>query len=215
MKNRRAFLLLAVLLAAVLIGVPLTLSLSGQANAAQQSPQKSLAASAPTLPGEPTWNGIPAYLYGVNDSVNWDPAYNMDVAPDGPPIQAAIHKAGVPIARTWFFQHSLVDGHALSDAEQLQKLHAVQAAGMTCFANFPTANTVAYDLHLLSILGGACPYVEVMNEPDIEGVNSTAYLAFWNSFVPQARAAYPHILFGGPADYDDQGNECTYSSSGA
>ncbi|MEO7000919.1 MAG: hypothetical protein ABI068_03870 [Ktedonobacterales bacterium] len=172
--------------------------------------QRARAASTPILPGEPLWGSVPAWLYGVNDSVNWDPQYNMDVAPDGPPIQAAIKKAQVPIARTWFFQNSLVDGHAMSDAEQLTKLHAVQNAGMVCFANFPTANTVAYDLHLLSLLNGACPFVEVMNEPDNAGISAVQYLSFWNSFVPQARKAYPGILFGGPAATTPQYSDCSY-----
>lgn len=178
------------------------------------TPTAHAASSIPLLPGETTWNGVPSFDFGGNDGVNWDTQYNMDVAPDAAPIQGALKSAGMPIIRTWFFQYSLVDNHAMTDAEQLQKLQAVEGAGAICFANFPTENSVAYDLHLLSILGGHCPYVEVMNEPDIEGVNSTAYLAFWNSFVPQARASYPGILFGGPADYDNQGNECTYYSDG-
>ncbi|HEY7835129.1 MAG TPA: hypothetical protein VIG30_16250 [Ktedonobacterales bacterium] len=178
--------------------------------------------AAPLLPGETLWNGVPSFDFGANDGVNWDPQENMDVAPDGPVIQGDLKAAGVPIARTWFFQNSLVDQHALTDAEQLQKLQAVQASGMLCFANFPTENTVAYDLHLLTILGTACPYVEVMNEPDIETaawnnnkqIDPTAYLNFWNSFVPQARSAHPGILFGGPAEYDNQGDYCTYNNDG-
>ena len=168
------------------------------------------AASTLLLPGEPLWSGVPSYLYGVNDSVNWDPQYNMDVAPDGPVIQPQIKSAQVPISRTWFFQHSLVDGHAMSDAEQLTKLHAVQNAGMRCFANFPTENTVAYDLHLLAILNGACPFVEIMNEPDNAGISAAQYLTFWNSFAPQARKAYPGILFGGPAATTPQYSDCSY-----
>lgn len=177
----------------------------------------------PLLSGEPVWGKTPAYLYGVNDGVNWDPQHNMDVGAEGASIQAKLKAAQVPIARVWFFQYSLVDNHPLSDAEQLQKLHAVQAAGMTCFANFPTENTADYDLHLLGLLRGACRYVEIMNEPDLEQaawnggqtVNSTAYLKFWNQFIPQARKSYPGILFGGPADYNNQGNECTYTPSGS
>ncbi len=119
----------------------------------------------------------------------------------------------MPIARTWFFEQSLVDGHLLTDAEQLAKLHAVQNAGMICFAVFDTGNDQAYDLHLLNLLNGACPYVEVMNEPDQEGVSSAQYLTFWNSFVPAARAAHPGILFGGPALSNYQGNECDYGAT--
>lgn len=131
-KRRRMALALLALLLALIVGPLVSIPV------AQASSQASTSTSAtPLLPGEPLWGGTPAYLYGVNDSVNWDPAYNMDVAPDGPVIQAQIKTAAVPIARTWFFQNSLVDGHAMSDAEQLQKLHAVQAAGMVCFANFP------------------------------------------------------------------------------
>ena len=121
----------------------------------------------------------------------------------------------MPIIRAWFFQHSLVDNHALSDAEQLQKWQAVANSGAVCFANLPTGNSVAYNLHLVTLLKGKRELYEVMNEPDIEGVNSTQYLAFWNSFVPQARAIDPNAKFGGPADYNNQGNECSYSSSGS
>jgi hypothetical protein len=53
-----------------------------------------------------------------------------------------------------------------------------------------------------------------MNEPDIEGVDSAAYLAFWNSFVPQARTLDHNARFGGPADYGNQGNECSYYLDG-
>ncbi|MGH2518660.1 MAG: IPT/TIG domain-containing protein, partial [Chloroflexota bacterium] len=212
-----AFLAVAV---ALMMATALSAVAAPPSGAAGQSTTAAPMATAtpPLLPGETAINGIPSFDFGANDAVNWDPQFNMDVAPDGPVIQAALKAAHIQIARTWFFQNSLVDGHALSDAEQVQKLQAVQAAGMRCFANFPTENSVAYDLHLLAILDTpghiACPYVEVMNEPDIEGVNSTAYLAFWNSFVPQARAAYPGVAFGGPADYDNQGNECTYYPDG-
>lgn len=180
----------------------------------------------PLLPGEQDWNGIPSFDFGVNDGVNWNAQLNMDVEPDAKPIQAALKAAGTPIARAWFFQTSLIDGHALSDAEQLQKLHAVQAAGMVCFANFPTENTVAYDLHLMALLDPPghvnCPYVEVMNEPDIETapwndnqqIDPAAYLRFWNAFVPQARAGYHGVLFGGPAEYNNQGDYCTYNTDG-
>lgn len=208
-KQNRLFALVTAILLALLALAPLA---QAAANPLQPRPAQIVAT---LLPGEPTWgsSGIPAWLYGVNDSVAWDTQYNMDVPPDGPNIQSQLKTAGVPIARTWFFQTSLVDGHALTDAEQLTKLHAVQAAGMVCFAIFFTDNTVAYDLHLLSILNGGCPYVEVMNEPDNTGVTVAAYLAFWNSFVPQARAAYPGILFGGPAATTPQYSQCTYSGS--
>lgn len=171
------------------------------------------ARGAPLLAGETTYGTTPAFLFGVNDSVNWDPKYGFDTAPVGPAIQAQLKAAHVPIARTWFFENSLVDGHRLTDAEQLAKLHAVQHAGMICFALFDTGNSQAYDLHLLDLLKGACPYVEVMNEPDLEGVSSAEYLTFWKSFVPAARAAHPGILFGGPALSNYQGNECDYGAT--
>jgi hypothetical protein len=171
--------------------------------------------AAPLLPGETVWNGVPSFNFGSNDGVNWDTQYNMDTGPDAAPIQSALKSAGMPIIREWFFQNSLVDNHTLSDAEQLQKWQAVANSGAVCFANLPTGNTVAYDLHLVTLLKGKCELYEVMNEPDIESVNSTQYLAFWNSFVPQARAIDPSARFGGPADYDNQGNECTYTSSGS
>ncbi|HKW20100.1 MAG TPA: hypothetical protein VJO13_01900, partial [Ktedonobacterales bacterium] len=170
---------------------------------------------APLLPGETLWNGVPSFNFGANDGVNWDTKYNMDTGPDAAPIQSALKAAGMPIIRAWFFQNSLVDNHALSDAEQLQKWQAVANSGAVCFANLPTGNSVAYNLHLVTLLKGKCELYEVMNEPDIEGVNSTQYLAFWNSFVPQARAIDPNARFGGPADYNNQGNECTYTSSGS
>jgi len=171
--------------------------------------------AAPLLPGETLWNGVPSFNFGANDGVNWDTHYNMDTGPDATPIQSALKAAGMPIIRAWFFQNSLVDNHALSDAEQLQKWQAVANSGAVCFANLPTGNSVAYDLHLVTLLKGKCELYEVMNEPDIEGVNSTQYLAFWNSFVPQARAIDPNAKFGGPADYNNQGNECSYTSGGS
>lgn len=170
--------------------------------------------SIPLLPGETLWGATPTFDFGANDGVNWDTQHNMDVAPDAAPIQAALKSAGLPISREWFFQHSLVDGHALTDAEQLQKWQANANTGAICFANLPTANSEAYDLHLVRLLKGKCPFYEVMNEPDIEGVNAARYLAFWTSFVPQARAIDARAKFGGPADYNNQGNECTYNHDG-
>lgn len=216
--------------ALALVGVVMGMAVLPPPHVARMAPLGSVAhpaylaqASAVSLlPGEVLWNGVPSFNFGANDGVNWDTQYNMDVPPDGPAIQSALKAAGMPIARVWFFQNSLVDNHPMTDAEQLQKVQAVKNSGMVCFANLPTENTVAYDLHMLDILGTACPYVEVMNEPDIETapwngnkqIDPTAYLSFWNSFVPQARAAHPGLLFGGPADYDNQGNYCTYNNDG-
>ncbi|HEU0027742.1 MAG TPA: hypothetical protein VFQ25_11560 [Ktedonobacterales bacterium] len=205
LRRLLAGVVIALLTLALLYGAGVIYRQASQAN---ETPPGTL------LPGEAMWGSWPSYLFGVNDGVNWDPQRNMDIPPVGPNIQARLKAAHVPIARVWFFQRSLVDQRPLSDAEQLQKLQAVQNAGMRCFANLPTENSIAYDLHLVTLLRGKCAFYEVMNEPDIEGVSSTAYLAFWNSFVPQARALDPGARFGGPADYSNQGAECSYYANG-
>jgi hypothetical protein len=202
------------LLAGVAVVVVALAALYGVGVLSRQASQVDETPPGPLLPGEAMWGSWPSYLFGVNDGVNWDPQRNMDTPPVGPAIQAQLKAAHVPIARVWFFQRSLVDQHPLSDAEQLQKAQAVQNAGMRCFANLPTENSMDYDLHLVSLLKGKCAFYEVMNEPDIEGVNSTAYLALWNSFTPQARALDPGARFGGPADYSNQGAECSYYPNG-
>lgn len=195
-------------------GVALLLAVVGLVAVVLPNVPTAHAANPVLLSGETTWNGVPSFDFGANDGVNWDGNYNMDSGPDASPIQAALKSGHMPIVRAWFFQYSLVDNHAVTDAEQLQKWQAVANSGAVCFANLPTGNTVAYDLHLVTLLKGKCALYEVMNEPDIEGVNSTQYLAFWNSFVPQARALDSSAQFGGPADYDNQGNECTYYNDG-
>jgi hypothetical protein len=154
---------------------------------------------------------VPSYLFGTNDTQSWDPEHNFETESA---IQQELKADHFPMIRTWFFQHSLYDGHAVTDQEQLARVQALENAGMTCFGELPTANTMAYDEHIVQLLGNRCTLYEFMNEPDIEGYTAAQYLEAWNSEIPRLRAINPGAKFGGPVDYNAQGNDCTYTPQG-
>ncbi len=172
-----------------------------------------VAGGAPALlPGEQMWGPWPSYLFGTNDTQNWDSAHNFETEPA---IQRELKADHFPFIRTWFFQKSLSDGSAVSDAEQLSRAQADQNAGMACLGELPTENTMAYDEHIVTLMRGKCELYEFMNEPDYEGVGADAYLAAWKTEIPKLRAIDPNAKFGGPADYDSRGSACANSSDGA
>ena len=174
---------------------------------------KSVSASdVPLLPGETLWGAWPNYLFGTNDTQNWDPQNSFETEPA---IQQELKADHFPFIRTWFFQKSLINGAPVSDAEQLTRMQADENAGMTCLGELPTENTMAYDEHIVKLMKGRCKFYEFMNEPDIEGVDSARYVAAWKSEIPRLRAIDPKAKFGGPADYNYQGNECTYNLDGS
>ncbi len=190
----------ALLIPAVASLTGLTARLSGSvAQAAGIS--ASSPSPAPLLPGEARWNGSPSYLFGTNDAYDWAGSAGFDSQPG---IQAQVKAAHIPLIRAWFPQYPNFgsSGTQFTDAHQLAIAQAVKNSGAACMANLPQPNSVAYDLHLVSLLAPYCHYFEVMNEPDYSGMNPVSvanYLSFWNTFVPQARALQPNASFGGPA----------------
>ncbi|HEX8997228.1 MAG TPA: hypothetical protein VF812_14465 [Ktedonobacterales bacterium] len=184
---------------------------SPAAQSARVSGQGLAPSTAPLLPGEKLWGAWPNYLFGTNDTQNWDPQHSLETEPA---IQQELKADHFPFIRAWFFQKSLIDGSPVTDAEQMTRIQAVHNSGMTCLAELPTGNTMAYDEHIVTMLKGKCAFYEFMNEPDIEGVHSDAYIAAWKTEIPKLRAIDPAAKFGGPADYNNQGNECSYSITG-
>lgn len=176
------------------------------------SGQSSSQASTALLPGERMWGQWPSFLFGTNDTQNWDPQHSFETEPA---IQQELKADHFPFIRTWFFQKSLIDGSPVSDAEQLARVQAAQNAGMVCLGELPTENSMAYDEHIVTLMKGKCALYEFMNEPDIEGVHADAYITAWKSEIPKLRAIDPAAQFGGPADYNYQGNECSYTITGA
>jgi hypothetical protein len=61
---------------------------------------------------------------------------------------------------------------------------------------------------MVSLFKGRCELYEVGNEPDLSSQTPAQYTAFWNSFVPQARAIDPAAKFGGPATFIPLGGDC-------
>ncbi len=165
----------------------------------------------PLLPGETLWDGVPSYIFGTNETQEWDSQYTLETEPA---IQQELKAAHFTLLRTWFFQNSLADGHAITDAEQLARVRAIQNAGMTCLGELPTANSMAYDEHIVSLLKGQCELYEFMNEPDDENISISTYVSDWSTEIPKLRAIDPNAKFGGPAAAAPSYNQCTYYPDG-
>ena len=167
--------------------------------------------TAPLLPGETLWNGVPSYLFGNNEPYAWV-GNNLDTTPS---IQATLKSQHLPLVRVWFEQYSETDGSLEPDSYQELQYKAVSSTGATCFANLLDSNSMAFDLHMVSLFKGRCELYEIGNEPDSDSsMTPQSYLNFWNSFVPQARAIDPNARFGGPATTVPLGYDCSWDSSG-
>lgn len=170
------------------------------------------ASTAPLLPGETLWNGVPSYLFGMGDTYDYIGATGFE---HNTAIQSQIKSAHVPLIRAFFETVDETDHTTLrTDAQQLSIAQAIQNSGAQCMANITQPVTVAQALHLVSLLAPYCRYFEVYNEPDLGGswppaISPDSYLAFWNSFVPQARQIDPSAAFGGPATADEFGEDST------
>ena len=170
------------------------------------------AGGVPLLPGEQMWGDWPSYLFGTNDTQNWDGQHNFETLPD---LQQRLKADHFPFIRVWFFQRSLATHKLVSDEIQLIRAQTALNAGMTCMGELATKNSMAYDEHLVALLKGKCRFYEFMNEPDLEGVHAADYIQAWRTEIPKLRAIDPSAKFGGPADYTAQGAECTYNADGS
>jgi hypothetical protein len=147
----------------------------------------------------------------TNDTQDWDSHYNLETEPA---IQQELAAAHFTLLRTWFFQYDLADQHAITDAEQLARVRAVHEAGMTCLGELPTANSMAYDEHLVSLLKGQCELYEFMNEPDDEHVSISTYVTDWYTEIPKLRTLDPNARFGGPAAAGPSYSQCIHNPDG-
>ena len=178
----------------------LFLSVGCSSNTPQQS---SLPALAQELPGLQVWNqGVSSFLFGANDTQEWS-QNNVETSPE---IQDALKSAHFSLMRTFFFDKSLADGHATTDAEIEQRLQTVQNSGMTCLAVLQNIFNVAFDTHVVTLAGSRCQLYEFGNEPDYNGISIESYLKQWNSTIPLLRKINPNARFIGPVTYNDQGN---------
>lgn len=201
---------LAAIVLAVSLGLARIIPPAQPVHAATAAP--ATGSTAPLLPGETLWNGVPSDLFGLGDTYN----YESTGFRNNTTIQAEIKNAHVPLIRD-FFEGVDEQDHVtpIPDSTQIAIAQAIQNSGAVCMANL-TQNSdestsalqqsdITYFLHLVSLLSQyGCKYYEVMNEPDLSGawppqVSQANYSAFWDAFVPQARAQTPGVYFGGPA----------------
>ena len=105
-----------------------------------------------------------------------------------------------------FFDKSLADGHATTDAEIEQRLQTVENSGMTCLGVLQNIFNVAFDTHVVTLAGSRCQLYEFGNEPDYNGISIESYLKQWNTTIPLLRKINPDARFIGPVTYNDQGN---------
>lgn len=164
----------------------------------------------PLLPGDTLWSGVPSMLWGTNDTQNWDAQNNLITIPA---IQRYVKADHLALIRTWLFQIDLATNQPETDAYQQSKVQAALNTGARLLCELPTANTSAYNEHMVTLFAGKCSYYEFMNEPDNEGMAITTYVSRWASEIPRLRAIDPHALFGGPAAATPQYNQCTYSAT--
>jgi hypothetical protein len=159
-----------------------------------QSPLTSL--GTPLLPGEQMWGAYPNYLFGVANPEDYIAETNLQATPA---IQQHLRQAHMTLMRIFVYQRDPSSGDPWTDQQILTRVRATEAAGMTCLIELPTENPLAFDEHVVRLLGTRCNLYEFMNEPDIENVSPATYLRDWNTEIPRFRALNRQALFGGPA----------------
>lgn len=152
------------------------------------SPVQHLPPAGGVLPGEQIWKqGASSFLFGTNDTYEWSSA-NIETQPA---IRAALRGAGFSLVRSFFR-----DG--ASDASIEQRISTIVQTGAHCLAVITSVFDVAYDEHLVRVLGDRCLLYEFGNEPDYSGISATVYVQQWNRVVPLLRALNPRARFIGP-----------------
>jgi hypothetical protein len=162
------------------------------------------------LAGDTLWAGVPAMLWGTNDTQIYDQEHSLITLPA---IQRETKADHLALIRTWLFQVDLASRQPETDAYQQRKVGAALATGARALCELPTANSLAYDEHMVTLFKGKCSYYEFMNEPDDEQVPIDTYIAEWASEIPRLRAIDPRAKFGGPAAAAPQYSQCTYGPS--
>ncbi len=155
------------------------------------------------LPGQQIWKGgTSSFLFGTNDTQEWS-TNNIETSTT---MQQALKTAHFTLMRTFFFDKSLADSHAITDAEIEQRLKTVENSGMTCLGVLFNIFNVQFDTHVVAYAGSRCQLYEFGNEPDYNGISIDDYLKQWNTLIPQLRKINPKAKFIGPVTYNDQGN---------
>jgi hypothetical protein len=158
------------------------------------TPNSSLVAK---LPGDQIWKqGVSSFLFGTNDTQEWS-ANNVETSSA---IQGALKAAHFTLMRTFFFDKSLADGHATTDAEIEQRLQTIERSGMFCLGVLSDIFNVSFDEHVVKYAGNRCLMYEFGNEPSFNGISSANYLKQWNTVIPQLRKLNPRAKFIGPVD---------------
>jgi Glycosyl hydrolases family 39 len=157
----------------------------------------------PSLPGQESWKqGVSSFLFGTNDSQEWF-SNNVETSPA---IQQSLKDAHYTLMRTFFFDKSLADGHATTDAEIEQRLATIQKSGMVCLGVLHNIFDANFDKHVVMYAGSRCKIYEFGNESDYNGISIESYLKQWNEMIPLLRQVNPNAKFVGPVTYNDQGN---------
>src|SRR5260370_25712782 len=180
-------------------------------------------ASSP-LPSCPLWkNGVSSCLFGTNDTEEWDVTNNVETDPYHI-IQPSLKSAGFTLMRSFFFHHSLRDGHRTTMAEIDQRLATIENSGMICLGVLAPVRTdpahpgsdsagdtdLDFDKQVVAHAGNRCNMYEFGNEPDLGDDQLTVqqYLHQWNEFIPILREINPQAKFIGPVTCTWQGNNC-------
>lgn len=155
------------------------------------------------LPGQQIWkDNVSSFLFGTNDTQEWS-TNNIETSPT---IQQALKAAHFTLMRTFFFDKSLADNHATTDAEIEQRLKTVENSGMTCLGVLYSIFNAQFDTHVVSYAGSRCNLYEFGNESDYNGIPIDTYLKQWNTLIPQLRKINPKAKFIGPVAYSPEGN---------
>lgn len=155
------------------------------------------------LPGQQIWNrGVSSFLFGTNDTQEWD-KNNVQTSSA---IQLSLKQAHFTLMRTFFFDKSLDDNHAITDAEIDQRLKTIENSGMTCMGVLFNVYNDTFNKHVVAHAGSRCQIYEFGNEADYNGVSISDYLKQWNEIIPQLRRINPSAKFVGPATYTYTGN---------
>ena len=194
--RRGVFALIATAVVA-LVGLFAWRSLASSAQPASgQSPTP--AAGVRALPGQQTWgHGVSSYIFGANSTVDYgSPNVNTLAS-----VQSWLKQGGLTLMRTWAYSEK--NGADMgSDSEVLQRVQAIQNAGMQCMFMLGSINDLAWLKHIVSMLGPSCNIYEFGNENDnlnVGGTGTATMVKDWNTVIPQLRAINPKAVFGGPA----------------
>lgn len=147
------------------------------------------------LPGQERWkDGVSSFLFGTNDTQEWSDN-NIETNDS---FQQLLKSAHFTLMRTFFFDKSLADGHATTDAEIELRLKTIENSGMTCLGVLFNIFNVSFDEHVVTQAGHRCLLYEFGNEPDYNGISVNAYLQQWDTVIPLLRHINPQAKFIGP-----------------